>query len=208
MKIGLIGAGHIGGTLAGKLARAGHTIGIGNAHGPQSLAALCRDIGTNATAMTVDDVASFGEIVIVSVPFGRFREVPARDLAGKIVIDTCNYYPERDGHFPDLDSGRTSSSEMIAANLPGARIVKAFNNVRWDHLRDEGRPAGDRDRLAVGIAGDDEQAKAVVIGLIEELGFDAVDTGSLAFGGRRLQPGSSVYNAHLTAREMKERLAA
>lgn len=206
MRIGIIGAGHIGGTLARAFVRAGHEVAISNSRGPETLKELVGELGERARAMTTAEAAAFGEVVVVSIPFGRYREVPAKELAGKIVIDTNNYYPQRDGHFEELDTDRTTSSEMFQAHLPGARVVKAFNAIRWDRLRDHARPPGAPDRLGIPISGDDPEAKRTVATLIDQIGFDAVDAGSLAEGGRRHQPGTPVYVADLTGAELQTRL--
>lgn len=208
MKIGIIGSGHIGGTLAEKLAAAGHDIGLANAHGPRSLERRAERMGQQVCAMTVDEAAEYGELVVVSIPFGSYRSVPVAPLAGKIVVDTDNYYPQRDGHFAELDDDSTTSSELLQRHLPASRVVKCFNAVRWDSLAGEGKPRGAAGRLAMPLAGDDTEAKRVVAGLIDEIGFDPVDVGDLAQGGRKIQPGASVYVAHLTASEMERRLAA
>jgi 8-hydroxy-5-deazaflavin:NADPH oxidoreductase len=208
MNIGIIGTGKIGGTLAEKLSAAGHDVGIANAHGPRSLDEMARDLGLRACPMTVDEAARHGEVVIVSIPFGKFRTVPPEPLRGKIVVDTENYYPDRDGRFRELDDDSTTSTQLVLGHLPGARLVKAFNAVMWTTLRDEGRPLGAMGRLAMPLAGDDLDAKHVVAGLIDEVGFDPVDVGDLAHGGRRIQPGAPVYVAHMSAEEMRRRLAA
>jgi 8-hydroxy-5-deazaflavin:NADPH oxidoreductase len=208
MNIGIIGAGKIGGTLGEKLAAAGHDVGIANAHGPRSLEDRARSLGENVCAMTVDEAAGHGEVVIVSIPFGNYRTVPPEPLRGKIVVDTENYYPDRDGHFPELDTDAATSTELLQRHLTGARVVKAFNAVGWTTLAEEGRPRGDADRIAVPYAGDDPDAKRVVSELIDQIGFDPVDVGDLARGGRRIQPGAPLYVVHLTAAEMKRRMAA
>jgi len=208
MNIGIIGSGHIGGTLTEKLAAAGHNVGVANAHGPRSLEERAERLGERVCAMEVDEAARYGELVIVSIPFGSYRTVPAEPLAGKIVVDTENYYPQRDGNFAELDDDRTTSSELLQRHVPEAGVVKAFNAIRWDTLAREGRPRGAGDRLAIPLAGDDVEAKRVVSGLIDDTGFDAVDVGDLAHGGRRIQPGSSLYVVRLTASQMSDRLAA
>jgi 8-hydroxy-5-deazaflavin:NADPH oxidoreductase len=147
-------------------------------------------------------------VIVVAVPFGRYRELPTEDVAGKVVIDANNYYPQRDGHFEELDSDRATSSELLQAHLPSARVVKAFNAIRWTRLRDEGRPAGDPDRLGIPLSGDDEQAKRIVAELIEQVGFDPVDAGTLAEGGRRHQTGASAYTQGLPTAELRARLSA
>jgi predicted dinucleotide-binding enzyme len=208
MRIGIIGAGHIGGTLAGLFVMAGHEVAISNSRSPETLDALVGELGERARATTPEDAARYGEIVVVSIPFGRYREVPIEGMAGKIVIDTNNYYPQRDGHFAELDTDRTTSSELLQAHLPGARVVKAFNAIRSDHLRDMGKASGASDRIAIPISGDDRSAKDTVAKLIDQIGFDAVDVGSLAQGGRRHQPGTPVYAADLTRKELRERVGA
>ena len=205
MRIGIIGSGHIGRTLAEHFVRVGHAVVMSNSRGPETLQELVRELGEHASAGTAAEAARAGEVVIVSVPFGRFRDLPAGELAGKIVVDTNNYYPQRDGRFDELDDGRTSS-ELLQAEL-GARVVKAFNAMYWEHLREYGKPAGDRGRVGVPMSGDDEEAKRVVAGLIDEIGFDAVDAGTLRDGGRKHEPGASAYAADLPAAELRALLA-
>jgi 8-hydroxy-5-deazaflavin:NADPH oxidoreductase len=208
MRIAIIGAGHIGSTLARHFAAAGHDVAISNSRGPETLRELAAEAGVRVQAMTAEEAARFGEIVVVAIPFKSYKEVPARDLRGKIVIDANNYYPSRDGHFPELDDDRTTSSELLAAHLPGARVVKAFNTMYWKTLGDAGRPDGGDDRLALFIAGDDQDAKELVSRVVEEIGFTPVDTGSLAEGGRLQQPGSPIYAKDLPAREAAKALGA
>src|SRR5919197_1107857 len=167
MRIGIIGAGHIGGTLAKHFIGAGHDVAVSNSRGPATLRSLMEDLGARAQAMTSEEAARFGDVIVVSVPFGRYRELPAEGVAGKVVIDTNNYYPQRDGHFEELDRDRTTSSELLQSHLPGSRVVKAFNAIRWDHLRDDGRPAGDPERIGIPISGDDPEAKRIVAKLID-----------------------------------------
>ncbi len=129
MRIGIIGSGHIGGTLAGHFVAAGHEVAVSNSRGPETLAELVAALGTRAQAVTAEEAARFGDLVVVSVPFGRYRELPTEGVASKVVVDTNNYYPQRDGHFEELDRDRTTSSELLQAHLPGARVVKAFNAI-------------------------------------------------------------------------------
>ena len=208
MRIATIGAGHIGGTLARLLANVGHEVAVSNSRGPESLAELVSELGGRVTALTAEEAARFGEIAIVSVPFGRYRELPREGLAGKIVIDTNNYYAQRDGRFEEVDSGMRTSSELLQDFLADARVVKAFNTINWTKLGSLGRPAGDPERIAVPIAADDGEAKRIVSELVDEIGFDVVDAGSLGGGGRLLQPGTAVYGADLSAPELRTRLGA
>jgi predicted dinucleotide-binding enzyme len=207
MRIGIIGSGNIGATAARLFAGAGHDVAIANSRGPESLAGLAEELGDRARAATVEDAAAYGDVVLVAIPFGRYRELPAAPLAGTIVIDAMNYYPNRDGHFSELDDDSTTSSELLAAHLADARVVKAFNSMYWEVLRDRGRPDEAEDRLALFVAGEDQEAKDRVSGLIEEIGFAPVDSGTLGEGGRRQQPGSPIYAKLITARDAEEALA-
>jgi 8-hydroxy-5-deazaflavin:NADPH oxidoreductase len=205
VKIGIIGSGHIGGTAARLFVQAGHEVAISNTRGPGSLTSQVQQLGPNARAATVEEAVDFGEVVLVAIPFGGYTTLPASHLSGKVVIDAMNYYPQRDGQ---IDFAGVSSSELTAQQLPGARVVKAFNTMYFEMLGSEGKPnAPVEDRLALFVAGDDPQAKAVVSRLIEEIGFAPVDTGSLAEGGRKQQPGSPIYTRPLTAKEARQALA-
>lgn len=206
MKIGIVGAGNIGGTLARHFAQDGHDVAVSNSRGPETLHELVTELGERARAVTPPEAVVFGEVVVVSVPFGRYRELPAEGAESKVVIDTNNYYPNRDGHFEALDSDRTTSSELLQAHMKGALIVKAFNAIYWARLRDLGRLPDDPERVGIPISGDDEKAKRVVAGLVGEIGFEAVDAGNLAEGGRKHQPGTPVYTADLRAAELREKL--
>ena len=172
MRIGIIGTGRIGGTLATQFARLGHEVAVSNSRGAESLADVVAHLGANARAATPAEAAAFGELVIVSVPFGRYTEVPVGDLGGKVVVDTNNYYPGRDGNYPELDARRTPSSELLAQHLGTARVVKAFNGINWEHLRDLGRPSGDPERIAIPISGDDPEEWVPQLALLQRV--DAV----------------------------------
>jgi len=203
VRIGIIGSGKIGGTLARRFVDAGHEVAVSNSRGPETLAVLVEELGPLAQAMTAPEAARFGELVVVSVPFGRYRELTDEAVGGKVVIDTNNYYPQRDGHFEELDSDRTTSSELLQAHLPDARIVKAFNAILWSRLDEDGRPAGDPGRLGIPISGDDEESKRIAATLIDEIGFDPVDAGTLAEGGRKHQPGTPGYTNGLPTTELR-----
>lgn len=207
MRIGIIGAGRIGSTLARHFAGIGHDVALANSRGPETLAELVAGIDGRVRAVGADEAARFGQVVVVSIPYGRVGELPTTELRDKVLVDTCNYYPERDGHEADLDDDSTTSSEKVRA-LTDSNLVKAFNAIRSDVLRDRGRPKGDPARLAIPVSGDDEEAVAVVAGLIRDIGFDPVNAGHLGGGGRKHQPGTDVYAVELTAKDLDERLHA
>jgi hypothetical protein len=208
MKIGIVGSGNIGATAARLFVNAGHEVALSNRRGPETLRDLVAELGDKARALTVAEAARFGDVVLVAIPFGKHRELAAEDFYGKVVIDAGNYYPERDGQFGELDSGETTSSELMSAHLHGARLVKGFNTIYYAHLADQGNASLPlEERRAIFIAGDDSEAKEIVAKLIEEIGFAAVDTGFLNEGGRRQQPGTSIYNQELTAKQAAKVLA-
>lgn len=207
MKIAIIGSGHIGSTLAKHFIAVGHEVAVANSRGPKTLRDLESDLGSRGHAATAEEAERFGDVVVVSVPFKSYADVPADDLAGKVVIDTTNYHASRDGHFTELDGDAETSSEVLAGQLPGARVVKAFNAIEWAHLRDKSGQATDGQRVGIPISGDDPLAKEVVTGLIAQIGFEAVDAGSLAEGGRKHQPGSEVYLADLPASALRSKVA-
>ncbi|MDG4799575.1 NADPH-dependent F420 reductase [Micromonospora sp. WMMD980] len=182
--VGLIGSGNIGGTVARLAVDAGHEVVLSNSRGPDTLRDLVTELGPRARAATPAEAAAAGDLVVVTIPLRAYREVPAAPLAGKIVIDTNNYYPDRDGSLPELDDESTTTSELLQRHLPESRVVKGFNNIYFAHLRDLGRPAGAADRTALPIAGDDPAAKAAVTAFLDSLGYDAVDAGPLAEGWR------------------------
>ncbi|MDX6211962.1 MAG: 8-hydroxy-5-deazaflavin:NADPH oxidoreductase [Frankiales bacterium] len=203
--IGLIGAGNIGSTLARHFSRLGYEVAVSNSRGPHTLKALQRELGDRAHALSVADTAEYGDVCVVSIPLASYRDVPRAGLEGKVVIDTCNYYPQRDGHFPELDDDSTTSSELIAAHLPTSHVVKAFNAITSGHLAEWGRPAGDPSRIAIPIAGNNPAAKLTVAALIDEIGFDAVDTGDLG-SSRSFQPGAVLYGADASAAKVRATL--
>ncbi|CAA9587262.1 MAG: Predicted dinucleotide-binding enzymes [uncultured Truepera sp.] len=203
MNIGIIGAGNIGGTLAELFAWTGHEVAVSNSRGPETLQGKVAELGPNVTAMTAKDAAKFGEVVLEAVPFGKYQDLPAEALKGKIVISASNYYPNRDG---DIDLSGTTQTGLVAQHLSGSRVVKAFNTIFWQHLRDQGDLSLPLEqRRAIFIAGDDADAKRVVTELIESLGFAAVDTGTLPESAVQ-EPGSAIYAKELTADEAREML--
>jgi predicted dinucleotide-binding enzyme len=192
--VGFIGSGRIGSTVARLSVAAGYTVVMSNSRGPQTLAETVAEIGPLARAADGERAASEGDLVVVTIPLRAYQSIPAAPLAGKPVIDTCNYYPQRDGQFAELDSGALTSSELIQRELSGARVVKAFNNIYYRHLLSLARPAGSADRSFLPIAGDDEDAKAQATAFLDAIGYGAVDAGPLA-GSWRQQPGTPVYGA-------------
>ncbi len=207
MKIGIIGSGNIGGTVARLFTAAGRGVALSNSRGPESLKSLVSSIGGNARATTVEEAIAFGDVVLLALPWrDRQKLPPAERFAGKIVIDATNPYTAEGGLF---DLGASSSSEEIARQLPGARVVKAFNTIYYRHLASRGRTDLEiSERHPIFVAGDDKEAKAVVSRLITEIGFAPVDTGSLAQGGRRQQPGSDIYNEPMNAAQAQKILSA
>jgi predicted dinucleotide-binding enzyme len=202
MKIGMIGSGNIGGTLTRLFTAAGHDVMVSNSRGPESLQELVREAGERAQAGTVEEAARFGEAIVLATPWRSPEALPAAQLVeGKIVVDAMNPYSPDGGLF---DLGDSSSSEETAKRLPGARLVKAFNTIWVKHLAENGRtdvPAGERH--AIPVAGDDAEAKQTVSRLIEDIGFGAVDNGSLR-DGRNQEPNTAIYNKVLTANAMRE----
>jgi len=204
VKVGVIGAGHIGANAARLFARAGHEVVISNSRGPETLSGTVEEIDGDTRAMTVEEAAEFGDVVLEAIPFGRYEELPADRLAGKIVIDASNYYPQRDGEI-ELD-GLTSTG-AVARHLDGARVIKAFNTMYYQRLANEGRPDSPlEERQVLFVAGDDEDAKGIVSRLIEEIGFAPIDTGSLR-NSYRQAPGSPIYNNPMTPAQARELLA-
>ena len=190
--IGLIGSGHIGGTVARLAVAAGYDVVLSNSRGPETLRDLVAELGPKARAGSVQDAAAAGDVVVVSVPLKAYQAAPAEPLSGKVVIDTNNYYPQRDGPVAELDDGSVTSSELLQRHLPGAAVVKAFNNIHSRHLASLPRPAGAGDRTALPIAGDDAAAKATVTAFLDAIGYDAVDAGTLA-DSWRFQPDTPAY---------------
>ncbi len=182
--IGFIGSGNIGSTLAQLAVEAGYDVVLSNSRGPETLAALVDKLGPLATAATATDAAAAGDIVVVSIPLKAYRDVPVEPLRGKVVIDTDNYYPERDGHIAELDDESTTTSELLQAHLPQSRVVKVFNNIYVSHLGTLQRPVSHPERSVLPVAGDDEAAKQTVTAFLDAIGYDAYDVGPLSEGWR------------------------
>ena len=207
MKIGIIGAGHIGGTLTRRFSELGHEVFVANSRGPESLAGLASETG--AKAVSVSEAAQSGDVVIVTIPEKNIPNLPRGLFNGVgdqvVVVDTGNYYPQqRDGRIEGIESGSTESG-WVSQQL-GRPVIKAFNNIYAKHLLKLGRPAGTSDRIALPVAGDDDVAKAVVLKLVDELGFDGVDAGGIDDSWRQ-QPGSPVYGTDLDVEGVRRALA-
>jgi predicted dinucleotide-binding enzyme len=205
--IGLIGAGHIGSQIARLAVASGYDVVISNSRGPETLSTIVAELGPKARAATAIDAAHAADIVVVTVPLKNYKEIPVVPLAGKIVIDTNNYYPQRDGHIPELDNESTTTAELLQAHLPTSSVVKAFNHIYAAELTTHGQPAGTKNRRALVIAGDDRDAKAAVTRLLDQFGFDTVDAGPLKEGWR-IQRDTPGYGPRRTADELRKDLAA
>jgi predicted dinucleotide-binding enzyme len=204
--IGIIGAGHIGSQVARAAIAAGYDVVISNSRGPQTLEGLVAELGPGARAATSEDAATAGDFAVVTIPLRAYLDVPVEPLAGKVVIDTNNYYPQRDGVVPELEDESTTVSELLQAHLPTSKVVKGFNHIAFGDITTDGTPAGTDNRRAIGIAGDDADAKDLVTRLYGQFGFDAVDAGSLAEGWR-LQRDTPAYGIRRNAQELRVDLA-
>ncbi len=194
--IGFIGSGRIGSALAQLAVGAGHDVVLSNDDGPASLRDLVTRLGSRARAATPAEAATAGDVVVVTIPVRAYRQVPAEPLRGKVVIDTLNYDPARQGSVPEIENGDTPPHLLLQAHLKDSFIVKAFSTVFFKHLPELARPAGAPDRSAVPIAGDDAAAKTVVASMIDSLGYDTYDVGPLA-ESRRFAPGTPAQLAYL-----------
>jgi predicted dinucleotide-binding enzyme len=204
--IGIIGAGHIGSALARAFAGLGYDVVISNSRGPESLAGLVAELGPKVTAATAQDAAAAADLAVVTVPLKALKDVPVAPLAGKIVLDTNNYYFERDGHFDELDRGEATTSGLLQAHLPTSKVVKAFNHILASDINSGGLPAGDPQRRALGTSSDDPEAIQFVTGVYDALGFDTVSAGPLSESWR-LERDRPAYVVAQTADELRENLA-
>ncbi|CAN5741125.1 NAD(P)-binding domain-containing protein [soil metagenome] len=205
--IGLIGSGRIGSQVARLAIAAGHDVVLSNSRGPATLAELAAELGPKARAGTVEEAAKAADIAVVTIPLKSIGTVPVAPLAGKIVIDTNNYYPQRDGVIPELENESTTTAELLQRHLPESRVVKAFNHIYAAELTTHGSPRGTKNRRALVIAGDDAAAKKSVTDLLDAFGFDTVDAGPLAEGWR-IQRDTPGYGPRRNAEELRADLAA
>ena len=205
--LGFIGAGNIGGQLARLAVAHGYNVVVSNSRGPETLIDLVDELGDQARAGTTAEAAADGDIVVVAIPLSAVGDVPVEPLAGKTVVDTGNYYWQRDGHIAELDDDTTTSSELLQAHLPQSHVVKAFNHIYAAALTTDGTPPGTPGRRALIVAGDDAEAKAQVAKVIDRFGFDAVDIGPLAESWR-IQPETPAYGPRRNADELRADIAA
>lgn len=204
--VGIIGAGNIGTALAQGLVARGSDVVIANSRGPETLAPLIATLGGKGRALSVAEVTDAADWLIITVPLKALPDLPRDGFDSKIVLDTCNYYWERDGHIPALDDKQTTTSQLVQERLRGARVAKAFNHIQSGEILVDGRPAGAADRRALATAADEDEAAAFAIALYDDFGFDAVNIGPLAESWRveRDQP---AYVVRQNADELRANLA-
>ncbi|MBN9238269.1 MAG: NADP oxidoreductase [Micrococcales bacterium 70-64] len=204
--IGFIGSGHIGTAVAQKAVENGYDVVMSNSRGPETLAALVEQLGPKARAATPVEAAEAADIAVVTVPLKAYRDVPVEQLAGKLVLDTNNYYFERDGHIAALDEKRATVSGLLQEHLPTSRVVKAFNHIGSAEIGTTGSPAGTPDRRALALAGDDADSKQTVADLYDAFGFDSVDVGPLSESWR-VERDMPAYGVRQNADELRANLA-
>lgn len=203
--IGILGAGHIGSQVARKAVQLGYDVVISNSRGPETLADLVAELGPRARAATAAEAAAAGDFAVVTVPLKNIKEIPAEPLAGKIVIDTNNYYWERDGRFPSLDNGEATTSGLLQEHLPESKVAKGFNHIMYTDITTDGTPAGTENRRALATASDFPEAAELVTRLYDEFGFDTVNVGPLSESWR-VERDRPAYVARQNAAELKDNL--
>jgi predicted dinucleotide-binding enzyme len=204
--IGTIGAGHIGTAVARLSLAAGYDVVLSNSRGPETLAELVADLGEHASADTAEGAATRGDLVVVTIPLKAIADVPVEPLAGKIVVDTNNYYPARDGQVAELDDGTETSAGLLQRHLPTSKVVKAFNHIQSSQLESEGAPPGTPGRRALSVFGDDADARDTVSRWLDSLGYDVVDGGPLAESWR-IEPGTPGYGPRNDLEGLRRALA-
>ncbi|MFF3025881.1 NADPH-dependent F420 reductase [Microbacterium sp. NPDC057944] len=204
--LGIIGAGHIGSQIARVAVAHGYDVVIANSRGPETLADLVAELGPRAKAGTAVEAGEAGDAVVVTVPLRAIDQIPVEPLAGKVVLDTNNYYFERDGRIEALDKGETTTSEIVQRHLPTSKVVKAFNHIFAADITSDGAPAGSDDRRALAVAGDDAEAVAFVTRFYDEIGFDAVNVGPLSESWR-VERDRPAYVVRQNADELRANLA-
>ncbi|WP_461172771.1 NAD(P)-binding domain-containing protein [Arthrobacter sp. Z1-9] len=204
--IGIIGAGHIGSQIARKAVELGYDVIISNSRGPETLAGLAAELGPKARAATAAEAAGGGDFAVVTVPLKNYADVPVEPLAGKIVIDTNNYYWERDGHIPALDNGEATTSGLLQGHLPESKVAKGFNHIGAAQITTDGAPVGTENRRALATASDYPEAAELVTRLYDEFGFDTVNIGLLEESWR-VERDRPAYGVRQNAQELKDNLA-
>ncbi len=201
--LGIIGSGNIGSNVAKAAIAAGYDVVMANSRGPATLVDLVNDLGPKATAATPEEVAEAAELVLVAIPLSKIDQLPAEALAGKVVMDANNYYPQRDGRIMDLDVNIATTTELLQRQLPQSHVVKAFNHINAKDIPAHGKPADDSTRRAIGIAGEDTAAKAMVVSFMDAIGYDAVDLGGLDESWR-IERDTPSYGVPVTRSELEE----
>ena len=205
--IGILGSGHVGSNLAQAAIAHGYDVVLSNSQGPDSLAGLVKELGPQARAATSAAAAAAGDFAIVAIPITTIDQVPVEPLAGKVVIATINYFPQRDGHIAEIDNGKTTVPGVLQAHLPASRVVRAFSMINAAEMSGDGHPEGDPKRRALALAGDDPAAKQLVAGLYNEFGFDALDIGGLDESWR-LDAGQPAFVTRQNLAELKANVAS
>jgi len=204
--IGILGSGHVGSNLAKAAIAHGYDVVLSNSQGPDSLVGLVKELGPQATGATPAEAAAAGGFAIVAIPIATIDQVPVEPLAGKVVIATINYYPQRLGHIPEIDDGTTTAPGLLQAHLPTSKVVRAFSMINAAEMSGDGHPQGDPQRRALALAGDDPAAKQLVANLYNEFGFDALDIGGLDESWR-VDAGQPAFVTRQNLAELKENVA-
>jgi 8-hydroxy-5-deazaflavin:NADPH oxidoreductase len=204
--IGFIGSGHVGQSLAKAAVARGYEVVLSNSQGPDSLTELVKELGPRASAATVADAATEADFVVVAIPITTIDQVPVKPLEGKVVLTTINYFPERLGHIAEIDNGTTTAPGLLQAHLPKSHVVRAFSMIDAGDMSEDGHPEGDPKRRALALAGDDPDAKQLVAGLYNELGFDALDIGGLDESWR-VDAGQKAFVTHQNLAQLRDNVA-
>ena len=204
--IGILGSGHVGSNLARAAIAHGYDVVLSNSQGPETITGLVTELGPRARAAAPAEAAAAGDFAIAAIPLPAIGNVPVGPLAGKVVIATINYFPQRDGHVPAIDDGTTTAPGLLQAHLPASRVVRAFSMINAAEMSGDGHPKGDPKRRALALAGDDPDARRLVAGLYDEFGFDAVDLGGLAESWR-VDPGQPAFVVRQDAAELRANAA-
>ena len=204
--IGIIGAGHVGQSIAKAAIAHGYDVVLSNSQGPDSLAEVTQELGPRASAATPTEAATRADFAVVAIPITTIDEVPVEPLAGKVVISTINYFPDRLGHIAQIDDGRTTAPGLLQAHLPNSRVVRAFSMIDAADMSEDGHPEGDPKRRALALSGDDPEAKKLVAELYNQFGFDALDIGGLDESWR-VDAGQKAFVTHQNLDQLKENVA-